>query len=249
LSGALLFAGLFWIMRRAERVMRHQQRQLVANESMAAVGEMAAAVAHGIRNPLASIRTSAELWADAGSDTAQEQARDIVSEVDRLEVWVRSLLTYADQGRAKTETLDLNSLLSTAVEGYQREFARLGITTKFTLANNLPQIHGNPGLLAQMLNSIIANAIEAMPQGGTLSLESELSASQRAIHLRFSDTGMGIAPDRLNKVFQPFATSKRKGLGFGLPLVKRTLERIGGSIHIDSRVGQGTQVTLIFPVD
>ena len=249
LSGALLFAGLYWIMRRAERVMRHQQRQLVANEAMVAVGEMAAAVAHGIRNPLASIRTSAELWADAEFSTAQEQARDIVSEVDRLELWVRSLLTYAGQGRAKTDPIDLNNLMSTAVEGYQREFARLNIKTQFELANGMPQILGNSGLLVQMLNSIIANAIEAMPQGGTLSLQSRLSANQRAIELKFIDTGMGMTPDRLDKVFQPFATSKRKGLGLGLPLVKRTLERIGGSIWIESQVGQGTQVTLIFPIE
>jgi two-component system, NtrC family, sensor histidine kinase HydH len=249
LSGTLLFAGLYWLMRRAERVMRYQQRQLVANEAMVAVGEMASAVAHGIRNPLASIRTSAELLIDAEPNEARDQAADIVSEVDRLEQWVRSLLTYADQGSAKLEPIDLNALLNTAVEGYRRELTRLNIQTRFELGDGMPRIVGNAGLLIQMLNTIIANAIEAMPRGGTLSLQSRLAGNKHAIELQFSDTGFGIAPEQLQKIFQPFHTSKRKGLGLGLALVRRTLERIGGSIRIDSQIGRGTQATLMFPIE
>ena len=229
--------------------MRNQQRQLVANEAMVAVGEMAAAVAHGIRNPLASIRTSAELWADVKSGEAQEQARDIVAEVDRLELWVRSLLTYADQGRAKLEPIDLNGLLTAAVEGYQREFVRLNIQTKFELYEGMPRIIGDSGLLVQMFNSIIANAIEAMPRGGTLAMRSRPAENKRAIELEIGDTGMGMAPEQLQKIFQPFITSKRKGLGLGLALVKRTMERIGGSIRVDSQIGRGTQAMLVFPVE
>lgn len=249
LSGALLFGGLFWIIRRAERVMRLQQSQLVANEAMVAVGEMVAAVAHGIRNPLASIRTSAELWADAKSGEALDQARDIVSEVDRLEQWVRSLLTYADQGRVTLEPIDLNALVNTAVAGYRREFARVNIQTRFIFPEGMLRIIGNPGLLSQTLNSLIANAIEAMPRGGTLSLRSRVSESARAIELQLVDTGVGIPAEKLQTIFQPFSTSKRKGLGLGLALVKRTMERIGGSIRIDSQIGRGTHVTLVFPVE
>ena len=249
ISGALLFASLFWIMRRAERVMQHQQRQLVANEAMVAVGEMASAVAHGIRNPLASIRTSAELLADVKSGETQEQAQDIVAEVDRLEQWVRSLLNYAGHGRAKLESIDLNDLLKTAVDGYQREFVRLNIDTRAEPAANLPCILGNPALLTQMLNSLIANAIEAMPNGGTLSTRSQLTGNKQRIELQVIDTGVGMAKEQLEKVFQPFSTSKRKGLGLGLALVKRTMERIGGSIRIDSQIGRGTQATLVFPVE
>ena len=249
LSGALLFAGLYWLMRRAERVMKHQQRQLVANEAMVAVGEMASAVAHGIRNPLASIRTSAELCADEVSGETKEQMQDIVAEVDRLEQWVRSLLTYAGQGRAKLEAVDLNALMRASVDGYQRELSRLNIKTQFELAEFIPVITGDAGLIVQMLNSLIANAIEAMPQGGTLSLRSRLTENKRAIELQLADTGVGIAPDQLQKVFQPFSTSKRKGLGLGLALVKRTMERIGGAIRIDSQLGSGTQARLIFPIE
>lgn len=248
LSGALLFASLFWIMRRAERIMRHQQRQLVANEAMVAVGEMVSAVAHGIRSPLASIRTSAELWAGESSE-AHDQARDIVCEVDRLEQWVRSLLTYADQGRPKLELIDLNGLVNTAVEGYRREFARLNIQTRLILPDGMLRIIGNPGLLMQTLNSLIANAIEAMPRGGMLSMRSRVSEDKVAIELQLIDTGVGIPAEQLQNIFQPFNTHKRKGLGLGLALVKRTMERIGGSIRIDSQIGRGTHVTLVFPVE
>ncbi len=249
LGGVLLFASLYWLMRRAERVMRHQQGQLVANEAMVAVGEMASAVAHGIRNPLASIRTSAELWADEKSGENHEQAQDIVSEVDRLEQWVRSLLTYAGQGRAKLEAVDLNQLLRNVVSGYQREFTRTHIQIRYELANDIPCIVGNPGLLTQMLNSLVANAIEAMARGGTLSMRTGLSEKKRNIELQLIDTGEGISPEQLEKIFQPFSTSKRKGLGLGLALVKRTMERIGGSIRIDSQIGKGTRATLVFPTE
>ena len=249
LGGVLLFASLYWIMRRAERVMRHQQVQLVANEAMVAVGEMASAVAHGIRNPLASIRTSAELWADEKSGESREQAHDIVAEVDRLEQWVRSLLTYAGQGRTKFEAVDLNQLLKNVADGYQREFARTNVQVHYELANDIPCIIGNPGLLTQMLNSLVANAIEAMARGGTLSLRTALGERKRNIELQLIDTGEGIAPEQLQKIFQPFSTSKRKGLGLGLALVKRTMERIGGSIRIDSQIGKGTRATLVFPTE
>ena len=249
MSGALLFASLYWITRRAERVMRHQQGQLVANEAMVAVGEMASAVAHGIRNPLASIRTSAELWTDSKSGETIEQAQDIVAEVDRLEQWLRSLLTYAGQGRAKLEAVDLSRLLQCAVDGYQREFTRCNIETRFELSSDMPCIIGNPGLLGQVLNSLIANAIEAMPRGGMLALRSRLTENRRKIELQLADTGVGMSPDQLQKMFQPFSTSKRDGLGLGLAMVKRTMERIGGSIRIDSQIGRGTQATLVFPVE
>ncbi len=249
LSGLMLFGALYWIMRRAERVMQYQQRQLLASESMVAVGEMASAVAHGIRNPLASIRTSAELWADGEANAAQEQARDIVSEVDRMEDWVRSLLTYAHQGDGGVESLDLNSLVKTAVGGYGRELARLNISNRFDLAERLPRLHGNGGLLTQVINSIVSNAIEAMPDGGDLLAHTQLSSDHRFVELDIVDSGVGISPERLQKAFQPFGTSKRKGLGIGLPLVKRTLERIGGAIRIESRPGHGTRATLSFPIE
>ena len=248
LSGALLFAGLYWLMRRAERVMKHQQGQLVANEAMVAVGEMASAVAHGIRNPLASIRTSAELCVDDAAGSSKEQMQDIVSEVDRLEQWVRNLLTYAGQRCAKLEAVDPNALLKTAVDGYQRELSRLNIQTRFELGDNIPVIRGDAGLILQMLNSLIANAMEAMPDGGKLSLQSRVVNNKRGIELDVSDTGVGIAADRLQKIFQPFSTSKRRGLGLGLALVKRTMERMGGAIHIDSELGRGTRARLIFPI-
>ena len=100
-----------------------------------------------------------------------------------------------------------------------------------------------------MLNSLIANAIEAMPRGGTLAMASRPAENNRWVELRISDTGVGIASAQLQKIFQPFSTSKRKGLGLGLALVKRTMERIGGSIRIASQIGRGTQATLIFPAE
>ena len=249
LSGLALFAALLWIMRRADRVIRHQQRQLLASESMVAVGEMASAVAHSIRNPLASIRSSAELWADETAADVQESARDIVSEVDRMEEWVRSLLVYAHEPKGAVDSLDLNELVKTVVNGYGREFTRLDIATRFDLAGALPRFKCNSGLLTHVLNSVITNALEAMPSGGSLVALTRVSSDGDFLELHVTDSGVGMTQDRIAKAFQLFGTSKRKGLGLGLPIVRRTLERMGGGIWIESTPGAGTRVTLSFPVN
>jgi two-component system, NtrC family, sensor histidine kinase HydH len=248
LGGLFLFAALYWIVHRASRVMREQERQLVSQETFAAVGETASAVAHGIRNPLSAIRTSAELLVDANSGAHNEQTHDIIAEVDRLEAWVRNLLTYAHRGGGGTQNLVLSEVIETAVTGFERELERVKITPRVELQQGLPRIIAESALLTQVFQSLLANAIEAMPNGGELAILAHAPRRANKITVQISDTGVGMSAEQLERIFQPFHTTKKRGLGVGLPLVKRAIERLGGSINFRSELGAGTTVTLDIPV-
>lgn len=244
LAGLFLYLTLFWIVRRAHGIIEAQREKLIESESLALVGEMGSAVAHGLRNPLASIRSSAELALETPlPPDARECAGDIVAQVDRLEGWVRQLLTYAKPAHADLGPVDINRVIEESLSGYRRDLDRRGIAATLDLAADLPPVRGEAALLAQMIGSLIANATEAMPSGGALRLASRREADR--VVAEIADNGPGIAPDALGMIFKPFYTSKTRGLGLGLPLVRRVVERLGGKVEVHSTPGQGTAVRLL----
>jgi signal transduction histidine kinase len=246
LGGLFLYAALFWIVRHADRIMRKQHERLVETETLAALGEMASAVAHGIRNPLASIRSSAELALEGAANPPRESARDIIAEVDRMEQWVRELLGYSRPVGGGAETVELNSIIRRSLDNFAREMEKRNIDVSAQLGETLPVVRGDLGLLGQVFNSLIVNAVEAMPGNGRLTVSSRLAQDHRHVEVSFSDTGTGIEAGELGKVLKPFHTTKPKGLGLGLPLARRIVERYGGTLAIASTAGAGTAVTLRF---
>jgi two-component system, NtrC family, sensor histidine kinase HydH len=244
-SGLLLYVTLFWIVRRADQLIRCQQEQLVESQTMGAVGEMASAVAHGIRNPLASIRSSAELWHDSVGDAGVESAGDIIAEVDRVEKWIRELLTYSQPQDYLAEAVDLNAVVAYSMDGFSREAERRGVRIQSLLSADLPRVQANAALLNQVFNNLIANALEAMSnEGGRITLDARVTSKHVVVSI--SDTGHGIAPAHLEKICTAFFTTKPKGLGVGLTLVRRIVKRFGGSMHLESTYGKGATITLNF---
>lgn len=244
-AGIFLYATLFWIVRRAHLIIETQREQLIENESLAVVGEMGTAVAHGLRNPLASIRSSAELALESElPPQARECATDIVAQVDRLEGWTRQLLTYARPANAHIEAVDINAVLNEALAGFRRDLERHGTSSRLELASGLPPICGEPAILQQLFGSLIANSIEAMPRGGEIVLHSHFDAAANQVVVEVRDNGPGLSPDTARQAFMPFFTSKAKGLGLGLPLVRRVIERLGGSVVLSSQPGSGTTVRM-----
>ena len=247
-AGLFLYLTLFWVIRRAQQIIEAQGDQLIESESLAIVGEMGSAVAHGLRNPLASIRSSAELSLESTSPAeSKECAEDIIAQVDRLDVWVKQLLTYAKPAHAQLASVDINQVLRMGVENYSRELERNAISIDWRLAENLPAIRGDAVLLAQLVSSLIANAIDAMGKQGALTITSRLG-SDGMVAAEVRDNGSGISQKDVGMIFKPFYTTKTKGLGLGLPLVRRVIERFGGSVELDSTPGEGTQVRLLLPV-
>jgi signal transduction histidine kinase len=244
-AGVFLYLTLFWMVRRADQVIRCQQERLIESETMGAVGEMASAVAHGVRNPLASIRSSAELLQDGADGAAAESAADIISEVDRMENWVRELLTYSQPQDYKPEAVDLAAVISQSTTGYAREAKRRRVALEAALAEGLPKIQGNAALLVQVLNNLVSNALEAMPDdGGQISVSAGPASGGQQVTVVVRDTGAGIGAADIDKIQHPFFTTKPKGLGVGLTLANRIVKRFGGAIQIASKPGHGTTVTL-----
>lgn len=245
LGGLFLYGTLFWLARRADNLIRDQQEQLVRNETLAAVGEMGSAVAHGIRNPLASIRSSAELSLEICPPEHAEPARDIIAEVDRMENWVRELLGYAKPVAAQARPVDVGELVARNLADFERDTARRGIAIEARVEAGLPSVLADSLLLGQVLGSLLANAVEAMGKGGRITVSA--AREGKDILLRVADTGPGIAAEQLPRIFKPFFTTKPKGLGVGLPLAKRIVERFGGGIRVSSEAGRGTTVELRLP--
>lgn len=246
-GGGLIYLGLFWIVFRASKQLAAQQSQLIENETLVALGEMSSAVAHGLRNPLAAIRTSAELAQDLDCSPARKNIDDIIGQVDRLSKWVRELLLCSGQLNDDHEPVDLVAVMGEVLNAYAPQIAKAGIELEWTPVA-APRVLSHPVLLGQALNSVVANAIEAMPKGGCLRIDLERDRRHRRLILSIGDTGVGMSAQQLSQAFKPFYSTKRGGLGVGLSLVKRIMERFGGEVRMTSREHVGTNVCLLFKV-
>ena len=246
LGGAAIYLGLFWIVRRAAMLLQSQQKQLIANETFVALGEMSSAVAHSLRNPLANIRSSAELAQEIASQTAQKNIGDIISQVDRMSRWVRELLVSLRPVNDDDENVDLVLAVDDALSAFDPLIKRSNVEVRFT-PKSVPPVVSQRVLLTQILNSLFANALEAMPKGGVLSIDVE-STSPGQVSLMINDTGKGMTRQQQQLVFKPFFTTKQGGLGVGLALVKRIMERFEGSVELTSQEQEGTCVRLNFKV-
>ncbi|MDE1169435.1 MAG: ATP-binding protein [Pseudomonas sp.] len=245
-GGLLIYLGLFWIVRRAARLLQSQQMQLVANETFVALGEMSSAVAHSLRNPLATIRSSAELAQEVANPPAQKNIGDIISQVDRMSRWVRELLVSLRPMNDDQEAVDLVLAIDDTVNAFDAQIKRAGVQLQFNPQTHPPVI-SQQVLLTQILNSLFANALEAMPKGGVLTIE-VLPLPNDRLQMVLTDTGKGMNKQQERMVFKPFFTTKQGGLGVGLALVKRIMERFEGSVDLTSQEQEGTRVSLNFRV-
>ena len=243
-SGLLLFVALFGLVRRADLTIRSQQRHLVDNETLAVIGEMSAAVAHGIRNPLASIRSSAELIHGGDLAQAHEAATDIIGQSDRLGAWVRELLAYTRPLDESATPVPLQPLVQRCLEEFGREMQRRHIRCQTALAADLPAVRGDALLLGQVLGSLLSNAIEALDREGQITVRGDWVPGQPQLTLSVQDSGPGMSGAQLARAGKPFHTTKPRGLGVGLALARRVIERFGGRLEIDSGPGRGTTVRL-----
>lgn len=246
LGGLVIYLALFWIVRRAALLLESQQKQLIANETFVALGEMSTAIAHSLRNPLATIRTSAELAMEIASHGAQKNIGDIINQVDRMSRWVRELLVSMRPASDEGEAVDLVMALEDTLSAYDPLIRRCHVNVSF-VAPEVQPVVSQQVLLTQILNSLFANALEAMPKGGVLSIELDTSRPGQ-LGMTLGDTGKGMSVQQQQMVFKPFFTTKQGGLGVGLALVKRIMERFGGSVELTSREQEGTRVRLNFKV-
>lgn len=235
LAGLLLYLSTLGLVRKASALMQSQRERLVEAEAMARVGEISASVAHSIRNPLASIRSSAELQLEL-HDGSPEAAHETIANADRIERLVRTLLSYVRHPEEVRGSTDLAATLAEVRGHFDGVFAAQGKTLEVRVGDELPMVNGEPLAIAQVIHSLLANALEATAAGDRVVVSAQ--AAGRGVRLEVSDTGTGMSPERLSAVFKPFWTTKPRGLGMGLTLVRSTLERLGGQIDLQSQPGQ-----------
>jgi len=244
LGGGLIYLGLYWIVRRAAIQLAAQQQQLITNETFVALGEMSSAVAHSLRNPLATIRSSAELALEFDNGAAHKNINDIIGQVDRMSKWVRELLQSLRPLNDEAEPVNLVAALHDSLMAFEQQIAKSAVQVVFE-PTQTPMVLSQHVQLTQILNSLLANALEAMERGGTLTVTLE-STDSHGVSVLVRDTGKGMTEEHRDMAFRPFFTTKRGGLGVGLVLVKRIMERFGGAVSLDSREGEGTCVSLSF---
>jgi two-component system NtrC family sensor kinase len=240
------------------RELRRHHDEMLHVETMATVGRMAAVVAHEINNPLSGILTYSKLlkkWVDNGQVGAEKRDETvqclnlISSESRRCGELVKNLLSFSRHTPINIESTDLNPVIQQCCLLLRHNFDIAGIQVHEQLSETLPSLPCDGSQIEQVLLAVMVNAADAMPSGGNLWLESRLSEDARQVLITVRDDGSGIAPDVLPRIFEPFVTTKENGHGTGLGLaVSRSIvERHGGTITVQSQVGNGTTVTIALP--
>jgi hypothetical protein len=248
---------------REEIEMCHSQ-QMRRAAKLASLGEMASAIAHEIKNPLAGISSAVQvLISDFNDDDPKKKImNEILNQVKRLDRAVRDLLAYAKPTPPKMAYNDINDVLEKALFFIQQVAKKGRTNINTSLDKNLPKIMIDADQIQQVFINISINAIQAMPEGGDLNISTELISSERMkeetddpldkryewIKVSFKDTGIGIPEHDRDKIFDPFFTKKGKGTGLGLSISQRIVEEHSGRITFTSEVGKGSVFLVYLPV-
>jgi two-component system, NtrC family, sensor kinase len=233
-------------------------RSLTQSEKMASLGKLAAVVAHEINNPLAGILTYSKLvsrLADKGFNEnkrlgeAKNYLQIIEGESRRCGSIVKNLLTFARQTPINPQKHDLNAIVDRCLLLVRHQATLQNTEIETTLDPNLPQLYCDAGQVQQALLAILMNAVEAMPQGGHLKVQTSSDPARRLGRIVVVDQGPGIPPDVLSHIFEPFFTTKEegKGTGLGLSIALGIVQQHGGNIEVESKPPKGTQFTILLP--
>jgi two-component system NtrC family sensor kinase len=225
--------------------LKDTRDQLVQKEKLASVGQLAAGVAHEINNPLGSVLLYADILRKETREEDAQQKEDldmIIREATRCKTIVTNLLNFSRQNEVLAQETDLNSLLQELAQEASRQELFRGITLLEELEPGLPVIQADPLQLRQVFVNLMNNAAEAMPDGGRLTLRTRKSPMPGYVTAEIQDTGVGIAPENMTKLFTPFFTTKPigKGTGLGLAIIYGIVKMHQGQISVQSEVGKGT---------
>ena len=232
------------------RALEHSQAQLIQAEKMAAIGRLAASIAHEINNPLQAIHNTIHL---AMTDRLPPEKRGeylgmAQKEVERLIEIVQRMLEFYRPSKGGIVQTDVNRLLrdALAIADKRLQHGRVRVSARF--ADGLPPILGVPDQLTQVFLNIIINAVEAMPDGGDLRVGTLLTDDRRWVLVAFQDSGPGLTAEQIAHIFEPFYTTKPSGTGLGLAISYGIVERHGGTIEVSSQPGQGATFVVRLPV-
>ena len=230
------------------RILINTQQELVRVEKLAAIGELAAGVAHEINNPMAVIRGNTELVQVAlpEDSPAQEELAIITRQLSRVERIVANLLRFARKERKQLGRAAINRMLAEILRQVGHQIPLNAVDVATVLDPSSPEVEGDADQLQQVFTNLIINAVQAMPAGGTLTVATVAHPDTATCEVVISDSGCGIPPESLEQIFNPFFTTRANGIGLGLSVSYGIIRDHGGEIGVDSTPGKGTsfRVTL-----
>jgi len=244
-------------LRDSERKLRDQaqelEQQLIASGRLVSLGQLTASMAHEFNNPLGIIIGFTEdMLTNVESDDPEYHSLEIIhQEAHRCKKIVEDLLDYAKPRAAEMSSVTIPGVIDRTLELVENHLYKQKVQAVKEIASDLPRVRADSQQLAQVLVNLYLNAIDAMPNGGQLTIGADVKNDARASELVISvaDTGIGIEPSALEKIFQPFYTAKkRRGLGLGLPICERILKNHGGQITVHSESGKGTVFQIRLPI-
>jgi PAS domain S-box-containing protein len=240
--------------RRINEEVRAMTQQLWHAAKLASVGELAASIAHELNNPLATVRLRIEsVLAKTAPDDPRRKALEVVDqESQRMGDLVANLLQFSRHGADQISTLDIRQELAQSVELIHHVFRKRLVVVTRDFSAETPAIHADRQKLRQVFLNLLTNASDAMPEGGQLTLRvvPHRIEGSPAVRIEFIDTGTGISPKHIDRILEPFFTTKEegKGTGLGLAICRRIIQEHRGEIRIASEVGKGTRVSIDLPL-
>ncbi|MBN1782498.1 GAF domain-containing protein [bacterium] len=231
---------------------RELERRLYRSEELASIGELSAGIAHEIRNPLVAIKTSVGLLQEEPelSEDGHQLLEVVKEETDQMAAIIEDFLQFARPKPPTFEEVEINQVIRDVVKRYRELNGH--IHWKEHLSHVIPPLWLDRYQIQQVMTNLILNAVDAMASGGTLKVRSDRETgpdSQFRIRITIADTGQGIPPENINKIFQPFFSTKEKGTGMGLAICRRIVDQHGGDIEVKSQEDKGTQFSVILPAE
>jgi two-component system sensor histidine kinase PilS (NtrC family) len=226
--------------------IRELEHRLRRNERLAAVGELASSVAHEVRNPLAAISGCAELLATADLGEEDRKLLGVIRrESGRLSSTVNDLLAFTRPKAPELVDVDLSQSVREITEAFRADPTNAQVETRVEVLEQPVWAHVDPSQFSQVVWNLLRNGVEAMEEGGELRVTLDAIGDRARLEIR--DTGMGIPADQLDRIFEPFFSTKKEGSGIGLALIHRIVQELGGNIDVDSVEGEGTTFTVKLP--
>jgi signal transduction histidine kinase len=223
------------------------QEELVRKEKLATLGQLSGSVGHELRNPMGVISNAVyflqTVMPDA-DETVREYLGIIKSEVNNSQRIITDLLDFTRTKTPQTKVITVDELIKQCLE---KCAVPANVTLRVEISDTLPEVKVDPLQMKQVIENLVTNAVQAMLNGGSLTIRAEKDRESDALSISVADTGEGISPENMSKLFHPLFTTKARGIGLGLTVVKNLIEANGGRIEVESESGKGTIFTVILP--